>query len=76
MFTAAVLSHLTAFPSCAERIRDWQYPQDPSALRTLDGQTIITDDALLKAEQLLPPFAHFVCSWTGAQMPSRPQMDD
>jgi hypothetical protein len=76
VFTAAVLSHLTAFPSCAERIRDWQYPQDPSALRTLDGQTIITDDALLKAEQLLPPFAHFVCSWTGAQMLSRAGLKD
>jgi hypothetical protein len=55
----------------AARIRDWQYPQDSSALRSEDGQTIITDHGLREASQLLLPYSHFVCSWTGAQMLSR-----
>ena len=61
---------------CPGRIRDWQYPQDSHAWRTDDGHTIITDDELLNAERLLQPYAHFVCSWTGAQMLSRTGLKD
>ncbi len=68
---------LTAFPPrVSGRIRDWQYPLEPSALRSSDGRAIITDAALLAAAALLQPYAHLVCSWTGAQLLSRAGLTD